>query len=72
MEGNRWPLVIDPQSQATKWLTNMLSKDKKTVTKATSLSFIQDMKSSIKNGIPVLLIDVEDTLPAVLDSVFAK
>ena len=72
MEGNRWPLVIDPQSQATKWLTNMLSKDKKTVTKITSPSFLQDMRASIKNGVPVLLIDIEDTLPAVLDSVFAK
>ena len=30
------------------------------------------MKSSVKNGIPVLVLDVEDTLPAVLDSVFSR
>lgn len=30
------------------------------------------MKASVKNGLPVLLLDVEDTLPAVLDSIFAK
>ena len=30
------------------------------------------MKASVKNGVPVLLIDIEDTLPAVLDSVFAR
>jgi len=30
------------------------------------------MKASVKNGVPVLLVDVEDSLPAVLDSVFAK
>jgi len=30
------------------------------------------MKSAVKNGNPVLLVDVEDTLPAVLDSVFSK
>lgn len=72
MYGNRWPLVIDPQNQATKWLTNMLSKQKKTVTKLTNPSFLQDTKASIKNGVPMLLIDIEDTLPAVLDSVFAK
>jgi len=30
------------------------------------------MKSAIKNGLPVLLINVEVTLPAVLDNIFAK
>ena len=50
----------------------MLAKDKKTVTKITSSSFIQDMRSSVKNGLPVLIIDIEDTLPAVLDSIFTK
>ena len=72
MEGNRWPLVIDPQGQATKWLNNMLAKEKKLITKLTSNSFLPDMRASIKNGVPVLLIDVENTLPAVLDPLFSK
>lgn len=58
IEGNRWPLVIDPQSQATKWMLNKLSKDKKVITKLTNTSFQQDMKSSIKNGVPVLIFDI--------------
>lgn len=72
VEGNRWPLVIDPQGQATKWMINKLSKEKKVITKLSNPSFQQDMKASIKNGIPVLVFDVENTLPAVLDSVFSK
>lgn len=72
VEGNRWPLLIDPQSQATKWMLNKLSKDSKKVTKLTNSSFQQDMKSSIKNGVPVLIFDIQNTLPAVLDSVFGK
>lgn len=30
------------------------------------------MKSTITNGLPVLLIDVEEILPAVLDNIFSK
>ena len=58
MEGHRWPLVIDPQGQATKWLNNMFAMQKKTTTKITSNSFLQDMRASIKNGVPVLLVDI--------------
>ncbi len=50
----------------------MYSRQKKTITKLISPNFIADMKNSIKNGFPTLLLDVEDTLPAVLDTVFSK
>lgn len=30
------------------------------------------MKSSIKNGVPVMILDIENTLPAVLDPIFGK
>ncbi len=72
MQGLKWPLMIDPQEQASKWLNRMYSTQKRTVTKISHNSFIPDMKASVKNGLPVLLLDVEDTLPAVLDSVFSK
>lgn len=72
MQGLKWPLVIDPQEQASKWLNKMYSTQKRTLTKLGNSNFISEMKSSVKNGIPVLVMDVEDTLPAVLDSVFSK
>lgn len=50
----------------------MYSNEKRTTTKFSNANFIPEMKSSVKNGLPVLLVDVESTLPAVLDSVFGK
>ena len=64
--------MIDPQNQAFKWLNKSYSKEPKKVLKITDGNFLQNMKSAITNGLPVLLIDVEETLPAVLDNVFAK
>lgn len=53
-------------------MINKLAKEDKKITKLTNSTFQQDMKSSIKNGIPVLIFDIENTLPAVLDPIFGK
>jgi hypothetical protein len=50
----------------------LLRKDKLKLTKITEPNFVYDMVGAIKNGYPVLLQDLEDSLPAVLDSVLAK
>jgi|JI6StandDraft_1071083.scaffolds.fasta_scaffold12359_5 dynein heavy chain len=71
-EGHRWPLMIDPQEQASKWLQKLLRKSKLKLTKLTESNFTYDMIGAIKNGYPVLLQDLEDSLPAVLDSVLGK
>ena len=71
-EGNRWPFLIDPQNQAFKWLNKSYALKPKKVLKLTDINFLHEMKSSIVNGLPVLLIDVEETLPAVLDNIFSK
>jgi hypothetical protein len=53
-------------------MLNKLSKEKKVITKLSNPSFQQDIKTSIKNGVSVLVFDIENTLPAVLDSVFSR
>jgi dynein heavy chain len=58
VHGYRWPLLIDPQSQATKWLLNGLSKEERSVTKLSNLTFQHDVETAIKNGVPVLVFDV--------------
>jgi len=64
--------MIDPQNQAFKWLNKSYSRSVKKIVKLSDGNFLHVMKSAITNGLPVLLIDVEETLPAVLDNIFAK
>ena len=58
MQGSKWPLMIDPQEQAYKWLSKTYPSQKRTLTKLTNHNFIPEMKASVKNGVPVLLVDV--------------
>ena len=64
--------MIDPQEQAFKWLNKTYSVTKKVLTKPAAANFVPEVKAAVKNGFPVLLTDVEETLPAVLDSIFGK
>ncbi len=57
-EGHRWPLMIDPQEQAFKWLNKMYSITKKVLTKPNATNFVPEVKAAVKNGFPVLLTDV--------------
>lgn len=50
----------------------MYSVTKRVLTKPSASNFVPEVKSAVKNGFPVLLTDVETTLPAVLDSIFGK
>ena len=53
-------------------MTKTFAITKKVLTRPSASNFIPEVKAAVKNGFPVLLTDIEDTLPAVLDSVFAK
>jgi dynein heavy chain, axonemal len=59
IQGHRWPLMIDPQEQAFKWLNKTYSNTKKVLTKPAAANFIPEVKAAVKNGFPVLLTDVE-------------
>lgn len=64
--------MIDPQLQATKWIKNVLAESKLKILKFMMPGFSQDMKGSIKNGLPVLVEDVELSLPPILDQILSK
>ena len=51
----RWPLMIDPQGQANKWIKNMEKNNKLSVIKLSDPTYIRTMENCIQFGYPVLL-----------------
>ncbi|VDM15555.1 unnamed protein product [Hydatigera taeniaeformis] len=68
----RWPLMIDPQMQANKWIKNMEKKNNLVILKLSDSDFVRSMENSIQFGIPVLLENVGEELDPVLESVLLK
>lgn len=68
---SRWPLMIDPQGQAKKWITSMEGSKLKIVDLKGN-DYLRDLEFAITYGLPVLLKDVEETLDPSIDTVVSK
>ncbi|CAL4136329.1 unnamed protein product, partial [Meganyctiphanes norvegica] len=68
----RWPLMIDPQGQANKWIKNMEKDNDLRVVKQTDPSFTHVMEEAITNGHPVLIENVGEQLDPVLEPVLGQ
>uniref|UniRef100_A0A0X3NP81 Dynein heavy chain 7, axonemal n=1 Tax=Schistocephalus solidus TaxID=70667 RepID=A0A0X3NP81_SCHSO len=68
----RWPLMIDPQSQANKWVKNMEKKNNLVVLKLTNTDFVRSLENCIQFGQPVLLENVGEELDPVLEPLLLK
>eukprot|EP01059_Diplonema_ambulator_P010806 TRINITY_DN20837_c0_g1_i1.p1 TRINITY_DN20837_c0_g1~~TRINITY_DN20837_c0_g1_i1.p1 ORF type:complete len:1596 (+),score=485.47 TRINITY_DN20837_c0_g1_i1:459-4790(+) len=68
----RWPLMIDPQGQASKWIKAEQSKRGLKVLKMSDPKYINKLGTAICNGTPILIDDVEETLDPALESVLLK
>uniref|UniRef100_A0A8C7GW60 Dynein axonemal heavy chain 3 n=1 Tax=Oncorhynchus kisutch TaxID=8019 RepID=A0A8C7GW60_ONCKI len=68
----RWPLMIDPQGQANKWIKNMEKANKLAVIKLSDGNYVRTLENSISFGTPVLLENVGEELDAVLEPVLLK
>ena len=63
---NRWPLYIDPQGQANKWIRNMGKESGVKILKFTEEKYLKFLESSIRMGNPVLIENVGEELdPAI-------
>jgi len=69
--GRRWPLMIDPQGQANKWIKNM-KKDRIAVIKPSTPNFLRSLETAIREGSAVLLENVEERLDPSLEPVLLK
>lgn len=48
MSANRWPLMIDPQGQANKWVKNMEKSNKLEVVKMSDVNFSRNLENCIQ------------------------
>ena len=68
----RWPLMIDPQGQANKWVKNMEKENKLSVVKLSDSDFVRSLENAIQFGTPVLLENVGEELDSILEPVLLK
>ena len=61
-KGKRWPLCIDPQAQANKWIKNMESRAGMRAIKAGEASLLRELEAALRVGGAVLLEDVSESL----------
>ncbi|XP_069668946.1 dynein axonemal heavy chain 6 isoform X3 [Periplaneta americana] len=71
-KAGRWPLMIDPQEQANRWIRNMESSDGLKIVKLTDSNFMRVLETAIRLGNPVLLEEIGETLDPTLGPVLTK
>ncbi len=67
-EAKRWPLMIDPQGQATKWVKTYYSKNLHVVRMGDD-RMIKTLEKCIRNGFPMLIEDAGETIDGSLDPI---
>ncbi|MCJ8749245.1 hypothetical protein PDJAM_G00174240 [Pangasius djambal] len=70
--GRRWPLMIDPQDQANRWIRTREAKNSLKVIKLTDAGFLRTLENAIRLGMPVLLEELKETLDPALEPVLLK
>ena len=76
--GHKWPLMIDPQGQANKWIKNTEMQDQAQGTRLMILkpadadTFGQRFEQALRMGLAVLLESVGEELDPILDPVLLK
>lgn len=71
-ESRRWPLLIDPQIQANKWIKKMEGARKLEVIKLNSPNILRTLENAIMFGRPVLLENVYEELDPSLNPILMK
>ncbi|XP_036933614.1 dynein heavy chain 6, axonemal [Acanthopagrus latus] len=71
-EGRRWPLMIDPQDQANRWIRSKEAKHGLKVIKLTDPNYLRTLENAIRTGMPVLLEELKETLDPALEPILLK
>ncbi|KAK9870895.1 hypothetical protein WA026_009851 [Henosepilachna vigintioctopunctata] len=68
----RWPLFIDPQGQANKWVKNMEKNNGLAIAKLSDKNLIRTLESAVRFGKPVLIENISLELDPALDPVLLR
>ena len=68
----RWPLFIDPQGQANKWIKQREKQNQLDVLKLTDKDFLRSLENAVRFGKPVLLENVLEELDPALEPILLK
>ncbi|XP_055588743.1 dynein axonemal heavy chain 7 isoform X2 [Uranotaenia lowii] len=68
----RWPLMIDPQGQANKWVRNMEKANKICIIRFSQSDYTRVLENAIQFGLPVLLENVGEEIEPLLEPVLLR
>ncbi|XP_031370421.1 dynein heavy chain 6, axonemal isoform X2 [Apis dorsata] len=71
-QSTRWPLMIDPQEQANRWIRNMEQDNNLKICKLTDTNLMRVLEASIRLGTPVLIQEVGEVLDPSLEPILLK
>eukprot|EP00960_Hanusia_phi_P037730 753088-Hanusia_phi.AAC.7 len=71
-KARRWPLMIDPETQANKWIKNKHHSDGLAVIKLNDKDYLRTLEGAIRFGKPVLLENLHEDLDASLEPLLLK
>ena len=64
---SRWPLMIDPQNQANKWVKKMEQSNNVQIIKFTDSDYMRTLENAVQFGLPVVLENVGEDLEPSLE-----
>ncbi|KAM5227717.1 LOW QUALITY PROTEIN: dynein axonemal heavy chain 3 [Ctenodactylus gundi] len=68
----RWPLMIDPQGQANKWIKNMEKANRLSIIKFSDANYVRVLENALQFGTPVLLENIGEELDAFIEPILLK
>ncbi|XP_069792874.1 dynein axonemal heavy chain 1 isoform X2 [Narcine bancroftii] len=68
----RWPLFIDPQGQANKWIKSLEREQGLDIFKLSDRDFLRSLENAIRFGKPCLLENVREELDPTLEPILLK
>ncbi|CEG43665.1 axonemal dynein heavy chain [Plasmopara halstedii] len=69
---NRWPLMIDPQGQANRWVKNMEESNSLKVIKQSQAGFVRTLENSVMIGAALLIENVPEEIDPMLEPILLK